>query len=467
MGSEKAAYRGGCRACQNLPKERYALKKTTTSSPFRQLDSIDDPLTEIARDGARRMLAEALKAEADLRRPVCRCRLPDGRQRVVRHGHGPTRTIQTGVGPLEVQRAKVRDRADVPDGKRSASRPRSCRDGRAARRASMRSCPSSTCAASRRGTSRRHWRRFWARTRRTCRRPSSPADGSWKDEYEAWRRRDLSARRYVYIWADGVYLQARMEPAAECILVVIGATPEGQEGAGRFPCRGAGERAELAGAAPRPEGPWARGSARARGRRRGAGLLEGDRGDLSGHAPAAVLAAQDGERAEPPAESHASRTVKPTCTRSAGPKAGRREPPSTPSWRTTGRSTPRRSTCLEKDRDALLAFYDFPAEHWEHLRTTNPIESVFATVRHRTVRTKGALSQKTATLMVFTLVRAAVEDVAPPQRYKPVCPASSRASNSPTVSPSAMPPKTAPPDQPASPKFSHSSAGRQSIPSSR
>jgi len=64
-------------------------------------------------------------------------------------------------------------------------------------------------------------------------------------------------------------------------------------------------------------------------------------------------------------------------------------------------------TCLTKDREALLAFYDFPAEHWDHLRTSNPIESVFATVRHRTVRTKGALSQKTVKLMVFMLVRAA------------------------------------------------------------
>ena len=65
--------------------------------------------------------------------------------------------------------------------------------------------------------------------------------------------------------------------------------------------------------------------------------------------------------------------------------------------------------CLTKDVDALLAFYDFPAEHWDHLRTSNPVESVFATVRHRTVRTKGALSQKTAKLMVFTLIRAAAK----------------------------------------------------------
>lgn len=67
----------------------------------------------------------------------------------------------------------------------------------------------------------------------------------------------------------------------------------------------------------------------------------------------------------------------------------------------------RGAACLTKDAEALLAFNDFPAEHWDHLRTSNPIESVFATVRHRTVRTKGALSQKTAMLMVFTLVRAA------------------------------------------------------------
>jgi transposase-like protein len=67
------------------------------------------------------------------------------------------------------------------------------------------------------------------------------------------------------------------------------------------------------------------------------------------------------------------------------------------------------ASCLLKDRDALLTFYDFPAEHWDHLRTSNPIESVFATVRHRTVRTKGALSQDTARLMVFKLVMAAAK----------------------------------------------------------
>src|SRR3979490_2726966 len=90
------------------------MLKDTTVLRFRQPEAIDDPLTELAREGARRMLAQALIAEADafvaLRKDL---KLPDGRDRVVRHGHGPHRAIQTGVGPVEVRRAKVRDRGEV------------------------------------------------------------------------------------------------------------------------------------------------------------------------------------------------------------------------------------------------------------------------------------------------------------------------------------------------------------------
>ncbi|MDF0604022.1 IS256 family transposase, partial [Psychromarinibacter sp. C21-152] len=95
----------GAEACQNLPKERYAMDDDITITPFHQPGSVEDPLTEIARDGARRMLAAALRAEADAfvaqhSEEV----LPDGRQRVVRHGYGPERSIQTGIGALDVQR---------------------------------------------------------------------------------------------------------------------------------------------------------------------------------------------------------------------------------------------------------------------------------------------------------------------------------------------------------------------------
>src|SRR5207245_7473545 len=98
-------------ACLNLPKERYAMSINSTVVPLRQADTIDDPLTTILRSGARRLLAQAIEAEADAflaeMKGLC---LPDGRERVVRHGHGPERLIQTGIGPVAVESVKLRDR---------------------------------------------------------------------------------------------------------------------------------------------------------------------------------------------------------------------------------------------------------------------------------------------------------------------------------------------------------------------
>ena len=145
------------------------MEKTTTVVPFRQVNSVDDPLTEIAREGARRMLAVAMGVEADaFVAQHSGVALPDGRQRVVRHGHGPMRRIQTGVGPpggAAAQGARPSRRA------RGGEDPVHVRDpaalGASSRRASMRSCPSSTCGASRLATSRRRSRACSARTRRT------------------------------------------------------------------------------------------------------------------------------------------------------------------------------------------------------------------------------------------------------------------------------------------------------------
>jgi putative transposase len=96
------------------PYKRYAMRRDTTVIAFRQPEAIDDPLTEVAREGARRMLAQVLIAEADSFVAVWKdLKLPDGRDRIVRHGHGPHPAIQTGVAPVEVRRAKVRDRGDV------------------------------------------------------------------------------------------------------------------------------------------------------------------------------------------------------------------------------------------------------------------------------------------------------------------------------------------------------------------
>lgn len=208
------------------------MEKTTDVIAFRQPETVEDPLTEIARDGARRMLAAALRAEADaFVAQHAEEILPDGRQRIVRHGYGPERSIQTGIGALDVQRPKVRDRAtDVPAENKirftSAIMPKWARRSR--------SLDALLPALYLRGISMGDFQEALAAILGKDAPNLSPGviarlTGEWQQEYDRWQRRDLSARRYVYIWADGVYLQARMEPQAECMLVILGATPEGKK----------------------------------------------------------------------------------------------------------------------------------------------------------------------------------------------------------------------------------------------
>ena len=387
------------------------MEKTTTVVAFRQVDSVDDPLTELARDGARRMLAEALKAEADaFVAQFADLELPDGRQRVVRHGHGPTRTIQTGVGPLEVQRAKVRDRADVADAQKirftSSILPRWARRSK--------SLDALLPVLYLRGISTGDFQEALAALLGKDAPNLSPSvitrlTAAWESEYEAWRRRDLSVRRYVYIWADGVYLQARMGPTAECMLVVIGATPEGKKELVGFQV-GTRESAQS----------WRELliDLKARGLAVPPELAVGDGALGFWKAIEEVFPSTRHQRCW----LHKVVNVLNAMPKSMAPqvKSGLNEISRAPDRATAaaafdtfvekyGAKYAKAVACLEKDRDALLAFFDFPAEHWDHLRTANPIESVFATVRHRTVRTKGALSQHTAMLMVFKLVMAAAK----------------------------------------------------------
>jgi transposase-like protein len=207
------------------------MSRDTTVLPFRQREAIDDPLSELAREGARRMLAQVLIAEADSFVAMWKdLKLPDGRDRVVRHGHGPYRAIQTGVGPVEVRRAKVRDRGDV--GAEDKIRFTSSILPKWARR--TKSLDALLPVLYLRGVSTGDFQEALAVFLGKDAPNLSPAvisrlTAEWQADYDAWQKRDLSARRYVYVWADGVYLQARMEEAAECMLVLIGATPEGKK----------------------------------------------------------------------------------------------------------------------------------------------------------------------------------------------------------------------------------------------
>src|SRR6202158_1597680 len=207
------------------------MLRDTTVSPFRQPDAIDDPLSELAREGARRMLAQALIAEADAFVALWHdLKLPDGRDRVVRHGHGPQRAIQTGVGPVEVRRAKVRDRGDV--GAEEKIRFTSSILPKWARR--TKSLDALLPVLYLRGVSTGDFQEALAALLGKDAPNLSPAvisrlTAEWQVEYGHWQKRDLSARRYLYVWADGVFLQARMEDHSECMLVLIGATPEGKK----------------------------------------------------------------------------------------------------------------------------------------------------------------------------------------------------------------------------------------------
>ncbi len=208
------------------------MKEDTTVVPFRHSDSFDDVLTELAREGARRMLAEALVAEADaFVASFSEEQLADGRRRVVRHGFGPERVIQTGIGAVEIRRPKVRDRAGH-GGKDGKLRFSSNILPKWARRS--RSLDALLPVLYLRGISTGDFQEALAALLGPDAPNLSPSvisrlTSAWQKDYTAWLRRDLSARRYVYIWADGVYLQARMEPDAECMLVIIGATPEGKK----------------------------------------------------------------------------------------------------------------------------------------------------------------------------------------------------------------------------------------------
>jgi transposase-like protein len=373
-----------------------------------QPGTFSDPLTEILRDGARTLLAQAVEAEVAA---VLSCHAgkltDDGRQRLVRHGYLPERQIMTGIGPVAVRQPRVRDRAGTGEERirfTSAILPPYARRSK--------SLEVLIPILYLKGVSTGDFEEALAAllgknapglTASTIGRLKD----AWSDEHIRWSKRDLSAKRYVYFWVDGIHVQARLEDDAQCLLVIIGATPEGKK--------------ELV------------------------GLIDGVREsaqswkelllDLKrrGLAMGPELAVADGalgfwkalpevwpNTREQRCWVHKTANVLNRLPKSLQGKAKRALQDI---WMAETRSDAELAfdafaelygvkydkavECLTKDRDVLLAFYDFPAEHWKHLRTTNPIESTFATVRHRTTRSKGCLSNKTALAMTFKLAQSA------------------------------------------------------------
>jgi putative transposase len=373
-----------------------------------QPGTFTDRLTDVLRDGARALLAQAVEAEvAGFLGEHADKRTDDGRQRLVRHGHLPERSIMTGIGAVEVCVPRVRDRLSGTDDRirfSSAILPPYARRSKSLEvlipilylkgisTGDFAEALSALLGPNAGGLSASTIVRL---------------KEVWADEHARWLKRDLSVKRYVYFWADGIYVQARLEDEAQCLLVIIGATPEGKK-----------ELVGLADGLRESAHSWRDLllDLKRRGLSSGPQLAVGDGALGFWKALEEVWPTTRAQRCWV----HKTANVLNKLPNSLHTKAKRAlhniwmaetrkdaEAALDVFIETYSRKYEKAAECVAKDRDALLAFYDFPAEHWKHLRTTNPIESAFATVRHRTTRSKGCLSNKTALAMIFKLAQAA------------------------------------------------------------
>jgi putative transposase len=390
-------------------KERYAVPNDTVIKLI-QPGTFNDQLTDVLRNGARALLAQAVEAEvADFLGTHADLKTEDGHRRVVRHGHLPEREIMTGIGPVAVRQPRVRDREAAADDPERIHFTPAILPPYARRSKSLEMLIPILYL---KGISTGDFEEALAALLGKDAPGLSASTIArlkdvWVDEHKRWNERDLSAKRYVYAWADGIHLQARLEDDAQCILVIIGATPEGKKELIGF-IDGTRESAH----------DWR------------TLLLDLKRRGL---AIAPELAVADGalgfwkalgevwpKTREQRCWVHKTANVLNRLPKSQHTKAKRALQEIWMAETKTDANVAfdafiesyqvkydKAAECLEKDREALLAFYDFPAEHWKHLRTTNPIESTFATVRHRTIRAKGCLSNKTALALVFKLVDGA------------------------------------------------------------
>ena len=375
-----------------------------------QPGNVDDQLTEILRNGARALLAQAVEAEvADFLGKYADLKTADGHQRVVRHGYLPEREVMTGIGAVAVRQPRVRDReADATDPDRIRFSPSILPPYMRRSKSIETLLPILYLKGISTGDFSEALASLLGKDAAGL---SASAVGrlkdGWLDEHTAWQRRDLSTKRYVYIWADGIHLQARLEDEKQCILVLIGATPEGRKELVGF-TDGARESAQ----------DWRELllDLKSRGLAIAPKLAIADGALGFWKAIGEVWPATRDQRCWV----HKTANVLNKLPKSQQPKAKRalqeiwmaetRKDAETAFDAFTAAyqlKYEKAAACVAKDREALLAFYDFPAEHWKHLRTSNPIESTFATVRHRIIRAKGCLSNRTALAMVFKLIEAA------------------------------------------------------------
>ena len=366
-----------------------------------------DALTEILRQGARQMLAQSIEAEvADWIAVHAHLKNDAGHRQVVRNGHLPEREIITGVGPLKVKQPRVLDRRPKDEAEPFSSKvlPPYLRKTKNVEELIP-------------------WLYLKGISTGDFTEALAPLLGPqavglsastvvrlkavWEEEFAAWNKRSLKGKEYVYVWADGVHFNIRLEEDRQCILVLMGATSDGKK--------------ELIGVLDgfrESEQSWKELllDVKSRGLDVDPKLAIGDGALGFWKALPQVWPTTKEQRCWV----HKTANVLDKLPKSVQPKAKAKIHEI---WMAESRADankafdlfvktyeakyPTAAECLSKDRTELLAFYDFPAEHWRHLRTTNPIESTFATVRLRHRRTKGSGSRTACLTMVFKLMQSA------------------------------------------------------------
>lgn len=379
---------------------------TTIPFPHPQLTA-EDPLTAVLRQGAQRLLAQAIEGEvAMLLAQYADRHDGQGRQAIVRNGYLPEREVQTGIGAVRVKVPRVRDRSGAGIRFHSALLPPYIRRSK--------SLEALLPWLYLKGVSTGDFSEALQALLGPDAPGLSPATLSrlkqgWQDELAQWQQRDLTGKRYVYFWVDGVYLETRLEDARHCILVLIGADAKGQK-----------ELVGLWDGYRESEQSWKELllDLKSRGLAHGPTLAIGDGALGFWKALRQVYGQTRWQRCWV----HKTANVLDKLPKDLQPQAKQRLQAI---WMAPDRQRaaiafdlfiatyeakyPKAAECLAQDREEVLAFYDFPAEHWAHIRTTNPIESTFATVRLRTDKTRGCLSRVTMLAMVFKLYQSAAK----------------------------------------------------------
>ena len=402
-------YPSGRKLSNNHPEKKgegYTMKKDNVIELEKPEGNFEDHLTEILRHGCTRILSEALKTEIGIFiEHYKELRDAQGRQRVIRNGYLPERQIQTGLGQVKVQVPRARDREPDGDPIRFSSsilppylrRTRSIEELlpwlylKGVSTGDFKDALSALLGKDAPGLSPKTIGRLKSK---------------WQTDLEQWNSRDLKGKRYVYWWIDGIYCNVRMDER-QCLLVIIGATPEGKK-----------ELVAIEDGFRESELSWkvVLRNLRKRGLDEEPELAIGDGALGFWKAIEQIYPKTRWQRCWV----HKTANVLNKLPKSLQPKAkqmlhniwmadGKKEAEDNFNEfiETFNIKYPKATDCLEKDREVLLTFYDFPAEHWKHIRTTNPIESTFATVRLRTAKVKSCFTSRTVVAMAFQLCRCA------------------------------------------------------------